>query len=150
MFELKRFFHNANLVQIKSGLKVEKDPNAAPSKGLTAIYTGKSSSFSIVIAKGLKGSNDKTTVNIFESKEGKKLTVIDHTRYVLTKEFASVSFEKKSGPSYILMIFEDQGKKFYFEMFNNGKNTLTIDPINLSIKTEEIKKNFKIGLNYDF
>jgi len=35
-------------------------------------------------------------------------------------------------------------------MLNNGKNTLTIDPINLSFKTDEIKKNFKTGLNYDF
>ena len=48
------------------------------------------------------------------------------------------------------MIFKDNGKKFYFEMFNNGKNTLTTDPLNLTIKVGDIKKNMKIGLNYDF
>ena len=35
-------------------------------------------------------------------------------------------------------------------MYSNGKNTLTMDPMNLSIKTDAIKKNLKTGLAYDF
>ena len=89
MFELKKFFHRANLVNISKSVAVVKDPNAIPTSGLTALYTGKSSEFSIVIARGLKGSNDKKTVNIYESKEGKKLTVIDYTRYVKQKDFVA-------------------------------------------------------------
>jgi len=150
LFEMKKFFHRANLIDIKSAVKVAKDPNAAPVDGLVALYTGKSSEFSIVVAKGLKGSNDKKTVNIFESTDKKKLTVIDYARYAKTDSFVSISVERKSEPSYFLMIFEDSGKKFYYEMFSNGKNTLTVDPINLTVKTDEIKKNLKVGLNYDF
>ena len=89
LFKLKTFFHSANLIQIKTGILVQKDPKAVPTKGLTALYTAKASDFSIVIAKGLKGSSDKRTVNIFESKDGDVLTVIDFTRYVKTKEFVS-------------------------------------------------------------
>lgn len=154
---MKKFFHKANSIVVKSGIKVEKDPKAIQSDGLSALYTGKSNDFSIVISKGLNGSNDKNSVNIFESNDGKKLSVINYSRYVKTKEYASgklkyniVSVEKSSEPSYILIIFENDKKKFYFEIFNNGKNTLTVDPINLSIKTDEIKKNFKTGLGYDF
>jgi len=150
LFEMKKFFHKANMIDVQSAVKVVKDPNAAPVEGLAALYTGKSKDFSIVVAKGLKGSSDKKTVNIYESTDKKKLTVIDYARYTKTDEFVAVSVERKSEPSYFLMIFEDSGKRFYYEMYNNGKNTLTVDPINLTVKTDEIKKNLKIGLDYDF
>jgi hypothetical protein len=137
------------MVQIESGVAIQSDPNAPPTKGLNPTYSGKAKHFSVLISKGLKGSNDKKTVNIFETDDGRKLTVIDDTRYLLTKDFAMMSIEKTNEPNYILMMFKDNGNKFFFEMFSNGKNLLTVDPVNLSIKTEKIKENFKTGLNYD-
>jgi len=152
LFELKKFFHGVNLINIKSAIKVENDPGAIPEKGkLNAMFTAEAGDHAVAISKGIIGTNDKRTVNIFEGKTGFKLTVIDYARYVKAKDFVAVSVERKSEPSYFLMIFEDGGKKFYFEMFNNGKNTLTVDPVHLTIKNlENIKKNLKIGLNYDF
>lgn len=97
----------------------------------------------------MKGSFDKQTVNIFETSDGRKLTVIDSVRYVLTKNYVVMCIEKVNEPNYFLMIFEVNGTKYFFEMYSDGNNTFTVDPINLSIKLEEIKENFKNGLNYD-
>jgi len=150
LFSLKKFFHKVNLINIKKAGQVANDPNNVQVSGaLNALYTAEAGDFAIAISKGIAG-NDKRTVNIYEGKNS-KLTVIDYARYTKTKNFVAVSVERKSEPSYFLMIFEDGGKKFYFEMFNNGKNTMTSDPVNLTIKNMEvIKKNLKVGLNYDF
>jgi hypothetical protein len=60
-----------------------------------------------------------------------------------------MSIENSNAPNYILMMFEEDGTKFFFEMYSNGKNALTVNPANLSMKLEQIKENFKTGLNYD-
>jgi len=152
LFELKKFFHKVNLINIKKSIMVQNDPGSVPEKGkLSAMFTAEAGEFALAISKGIIGTNDKRTVNIFEGKGAYKLTVIDYARYTRAKDFVVMSVERKSEPSYFLMIFEDGGKKFYFEMYNNGKNTLTIDPVHLTLKNQEqIKKNLKIGLNYDF
>lgn len=86
---MKKFFHKINSIVVKSGKKIEKDPKASPSEGLNILYTGTSNDFSITVCQGLHGSNDKNTVNIYESKDGKKLSVINFARYAKTNEYVS-------------------------------------------------------------
>jgi len=148
LFEMKKFFHSVSLIDITSATAVQKDTVTIPNT-LKPLYTASAGEFAIAVAKGIIGPNDKRTVNMFEGKT-EKVTVIDYARYAKFKNFVSLSVEKKSEPSYFLMIFEHKTKKFYFEMYSNGKNTLTIDPVNLSLRNiDKIKEHMKIGLNYD-
>jgi hypothetical protein len=149
LFDLKLFLHKVNSLVVTSGTKVPVDPQLAASKTLNALYTAKSADFSLIICKGLKGSADKTTVNVFEDKESNKLAVIEYTRYVKMKDFTAVIVEKKKNSSFILLIFNDNGKKIYFEMYSTGKNTFTIDLANITVPKEDLKKNLKTGLAFD-
>lgn len=103
----------------------------------------------MIVCKGLSGSNDKTTVNIFEDKNKNKLAVIQYQRYIKMKDFTAVILQKKKNNSFVLFVFEDNGKKIYFEMYSTGRNTLTVDPKKLTVPTEELKKNLKVGLAVD-
>jgi len=118
--------------------------------GLQSMFIGRSNDYIVTVNKGLNGSNDKSLATIYENKNRNKLVTVNYKRFTMSKEFTAITIERKKKPSSILFIFEEEGSKLYFEMFNNGRNVFTNDPIHLKLKYEEEKSIYTKVLDKDF